>query len=170
MERNWPTVLLLAATGSAWMVFSFPPFPVWRFVLAWYGLSGDQEPGAHCTFKHLLGSIPSISSQYLIGRERVLYPCWKKVPSLVSLTLLLHGFFIINSHMNTMMAVTMPAIANTKQDPTCERFKIVNGSTFESIIFSKVSHFVAFPTDSLTHLLINPISTRICSCLLTSLI
>ena len=35
-----------------------------------YGLSGDHDPGAHCTFKHLLGLLPSISSQYLIGRER----------------------------------------------------------------------------------------------------
>ena len=32
MERTWPTALLLAATGSAWLVFNFPPFPVWRFV------------------------------------------------------------------------------------------------------------------------------------------
>ena len=30
MERNLPTaeLELLAATGSAWLVFSFPPFPV----------------------------------------------------------------------------------------------------------------------------------------------
>ena len=26
MERNWPTALLLAATGSAWLVFIFPSF------------------------------------------------------------------------------------------------------------------------------------------------
>ena len=31
IEGNWPTAQLLAATGSAWLVFSFPPFPpVWR--------------------------------------------------------------------------------------------------------------------------------------------
>ena len=32
MERNGPTALLLAATGSAWLVFIFPPFPVRHFV------------------------------------------------------------------------------------------------------------------------------------------
>ena len=32
MERNWPTAQLLAATGSAWLVFIFPLFPGGRFV------------------------------------------------------------------------------------------------------------------------------------------
>ena len=32
MERNLPTALLLAATGSVWLVLNSPPFPVWRFV------------------------------------------------------------------------------------------------------------------------------------------
>ena len=36
MEKNWPTALLLAATGSARLVFSFPPFPDRRF---------SDEPG-----------------------------------------------------------------------------------------------------------------------------
>ena len=31
-ERKWPTAQLLAAIGSAWPVFSFPPFPMRRFV------------------------------------------------------------------------------------------------------------------------------------------
>ena len=36
MERNWPTVQLLAATGSAWLMFNFPPFPV-RRLFYWPG-------------------------------------------------------------------------------------------------------------------------------------
>ena len=31
IERYWPTAQLLAAKGSAWLMFSFPPFPVRRF-------------------------------------------------------------------------------------------------------------------------------------------
>ena len=40
MERKWPKALLLAATGSAWLLFSFPPFPVWHFIY-WPGTSRD---------------------------------------------------------------------------------------------------------------------------------
>ena len=40
MERNWPTAQLLAATGSAWLVLSFPPFPVRRFV-DWPGIKAQ---------------------------------------------------------------------------------------------------------------------------------
>ena len=33
MERNCPTAVLLAATGSAWLAFSYPPFSMRRFIL-----------------------------------------------------------------------------------------------------------------------------------------
>ena len=54
MERNWPTAQLLAATGSAWLVFIFPLFPGGHFVWG-RGISLAQASKSHLTNDNWLG-------------------------------------------------------------------------------------------------------------------
>ena len=51
MERNRPTAQqLLAATGSAWLEFSFPPFPVWRLFYEPEPGNNTNNPSTHALY------------------------------------------------------------------------------------------------------------------------